>query len=712
MTIGGAVNFGAKTVSLIAGSITDGGNVHVITARDLNLRARNAAGAIGAAGANNPIDVAVTNLTANTNNGSAFITSASGFNLGIGAATSSVGTGQLNLNVTAGGSITQSTAVVANTLTASLAGAASALNLGASANNITNIGAITAPAGFTLNNGNNPTTVTGAINTGASNGAVSINTGTAAAGYTQQNVDITSGSGPITITSNAVNIAANTGNNAFQTTGVLTLKPSTATAAMSLAGAPASTFDLSATEVTDLSGGVTGAGSIVIGDAAASTGAMTVGGAVNFGGKTVSLNAGSFTDGNTTGRTISAGSLNLNARTGTIGTAVGNDAIDVATTNLTFNTVNQGAFINSPGAGALNLGPGNSAVGTGAIGLTVNGAITQSALSTITGSGTTTLAAGAGNNITLNNAGNNFSTVAVTSANNVTLHDANAINLSASTLAGNLLVTAGGNITLSGVLTAGGSGDAIVLAAGGNFNNAGSYALNPGSGRFLVWSQNPALDNRGGLAYDFKQYNATYGSTTPAQATGNGFLYALAPTITPGLTGTVSKVYDATTAATLAAGNFTATGAVDGDVIALSGTGTYDNPNVAGSPIKPVTATGIAATVTSSVADGSKPVYGYTLTSTTANANIGEITPAPLTITGGTDQQPLQRGSPDQHLQHAAACSARRQRDQRQHPGQRHQCRHLCRQPDQRHRQRPRQLHHRLRQWQPDDHPGAADHHR
>ena len=655
MTIGGAVNFGAKTVSLIAGSITDGGNVRVITAQDLNLRARNAAGAIGAAGANNPIDVAVTNLTVNTNNGSAFITSASGFNLGVGAATSSVGTGQLNLNVTTGGSITQSTAVAANTLTASLAGAASALNLGVSTNNIINIGAITAPAGFTLTNGNNPTTVTGAINTSASNGAVSINTGTAAAGYTQQNVDITSGSGPITITSNAVNIAANTGNNAFQTTGVLTLKPTSAATTMSLAGASA--FDLSATEVTDLSGGVTGAGSIVIGDAAASTGAMTVGGAVNFGGKTVSLNAGSFTDGNTTGRTISAGSLNLNARTGTIGTAVGNDAIDVATTNLTFNTVNQGAFINSPGAGALNLGPGNSAVGTGAIGLTVNGAITQSALSTITGSGTTTLAAGAGNNITLNNAGNNFSTVAVTSANNVTLHDANAINLSASTLAGNLLVTAGGNITLSGVLTAGGSGDAIVLAAGGNFNNAGSYALNPGSGRFLVWSQNPALDNRGGLAYDFKQYNATYGSTTPAQATGNGFLYALAPTITPGLTGTVSKVYDATTAATLAAGNFTATGAVDGDVIALSGTGTYDNPNVAGSPTKLVTATGIAATVTSSIADGSKPVYGYTLTSTTASANIGEITPAPLTITGDTTSS-LYTSNLQTNTFRPAACSA------------------------------------------------------
>ncbi|MGB8052262.1 MAG: MBG domain-containing protein, partial [Azonexus sp.] len=72
------------------------------------------------------------------------------------------------------------------------------------------------------------------------------------------------------------------------------------------------------------------------------------------------------------------------------------------------------------------------------------------------------------------------------------------------------------------------------------------------------------------------------------------------------------------------------------DVIAMTGTGAYDNPNVAGSPTKLVTASGIAATVTSSIAEGSKPVYGYTLTSTTASANIGEITPAPLTITGAT----------------------------------------------------------------------------
>ena len=57
--------------------------------------------------------------------------------------------------------------------------------------------------------------------------------------------------------------------------------------------------------------------------------------------------------------------------------------------------------------------------------------------------GTTTLAAGA-NDITLNNAGNNFSTVAITSGNNVTLQDANALDLGTSTVSGTLNVTANG----------------------------------------------------------------------------------------------------------------------------------------------------------------------------------------------------------------------------------------------------------------------------
>ena len=66
--------------------------------------------------------------------------------------------------------------------------------------------------------------------------------------------------------------------------------------------------------------------------------------------------------------------------------------------------------------------------------------------------GITTLAAGAGNDITLDSAGNNFSTVGVISGRNVTLADANALDLGTSTVSGTLNVTTNGALTQSGAL--------------------------------------------------------------------------------------------------------------------------------------------------------------------------------------------------------------------------------------------------------------------
>ncbi len=199
-----------------------------------------------------------------------------------------------------------------------------------------------------------------------------------------------------------------------------------------------------------------------------------------------------------------------------------------------------------------------------------------------------------------------------------------------------------GNLTLNTagtVLTGSGAGDAIQLVASGAasrfVNTVGATALNAShaSGRFLVWSQNPANDTRGALAYAFKQYNATYGVTAVADADSShdGFLYTLAPSITPALTGTVSKPYDGTATAALTAAHFTAGGAIDGDVVTLSGSGSYDNKNVG--VAKTVTATGIAA----SAVNGAAAVYGYAVSPGTVSAAIGTITAAPLTVTAQTD---------------------------------------------------------------------------
>jgi hypothetical protein len=263
--------------------------------------------------------------------------------------------------------------------------------------------------------------------------------------------------------------------------------------------------------------------------------------------------------------------------------------------------------------------------------LVAGGAVTDSGAISVAGA--TTISAGAANDVTLDNLNDFAGNVSVQSGRNVRLNDINNLTLDVSSF-GTLTATAAGTVTLAGPLTASGTGDAIVLSGSRFVNNTGAGALSATNGRWLVWSGNPnpfggaTPDNRGGLAYDFKQYNATYGVTPVAQATGNGFLYSLAPAITPGLTGTVSKVYDGNTTATLAPANLTASGAVDGDTVVLAAaSATYDNRNVGIG--KTVTATGITATAS----NGTGAVYGYTVSPTSASGPVGEITPAALTVT-------------------------------------------------------------------------------
>ena len=134
-----------------------------------------------------------------------------------------------------------------------------------------------------------------------------------------------------------------------------------------------------------------------------------------------------------------------------------------------------------------------------------------------------------------------------------------------------LLLTAAGSLTIASTGSLTSSSGNATLATGSVFvNDAGAAAVSAPNGRWLIYSGDPLNDTDGGLVYDFKQYGATYGVTAAAQATGNGVLYTVTPTI--GLTGTVSKTYDGTT--TVAPGSFSVgfTG-YDQDVISL----TYSN---------------------------------------------------------------------------------------------------------------------------------------
>lgn len=388
--------------------------------------------------------------------------------------------------------------------------------------------------------------------------------------------------GPQKATGNIL-LAANTmtlGANTIQSTGggTLTVKPSTANTTIGIAGG---TGTLQLTAGNFSTNFVDGFSKITVGDSSA--GAVTVGGAT-----TVTDNL----------ELISGGNITLNS------------ALSASGQTLTL----------TGGSGATVSGSGNLTADK----LLLNGTNATYTLNTATA--------------------NNIGTLAATGANSVSFK--NAAGLSVGTVSGVngvgasndiILQSSGGgsDLTLNQAVTS--TAGNVVLASGRNFINnvgAGGVSANGANKRWLIWSANPANDTRGGLSYDFKQYNAVYGTTTVAGgATQKGFLYTLAPTINASLTGSITKVYDGNTTATLTAANYTSSGAIDGDTATLNNpaSGTYDTKHAG--TAKTVTASGLAV---AGATNGAATVYGYQMSSTAASGAIGSVTKAPLTIAAAT----------------------------------------------------------------------------
>jgi filamentous hemagglutinin family protein len=368
---------------------------------------------------------------------------------------------------------------------------------------------------------------------------------------------------------------------------------------------------LTGTGTASLAGNVTLASASTVGVATA-VDTLTLSGTVEGPGALNLIGSGTVTLGNTVGAATALASLNQSA-----------------TTALNLN----GGLVRTTGdqsyAGPVTTG------GATTLRTTANGNINATGKFTAT-AGTLTLDTGAGD-ATFSNLLDDFGTVQVTSGGDVSLVDANSVTIGNANL-GTLSARAlAGNLTLGGNVTATGAGDSIVLAASGNFiNTAGAAALDPGPGRWLVYSTNPASDVRGGLAYNFKQYNATYG-VSPVLGAGNGFLYTVAPSVTPSLTGSVTKIYDGTTAATLAPADYSFAGVIDGDTIALGNAtaGVYASPNVGGG-----INVSVAGLTLAGASNGAATVYGYTLAANSANANVGSITPRALSVTANNQSKP------------------------------------------------------------------------
>ena len=318
-------------------------------------------------------------------------------------------------------------------------------------------------------------------------------------------------------------------------------------------------------------------------------------------------------------------------------------AFETATSAVTFGQVSQTGSTTLRGD-VLWVSTNNvSLLGSGAITIEPKGSSFGSALSTAQYTLPTTASG-----FTFGKAGN---TAALTVASNLSFAGPISVFGGDVTLTGGLAATAAGNVLVrsSGVLTIAASrvlsatnGD-VTLTAGRFVNNGGSGALSAGgTGKtWRVWSANAdpyhvsTGDVAGGLAFDFRQYDASYGVTT-VQGTGKGLLYSFAPTLSASLTTTPTKVYDRTDTATVTNAMVTvASGYTGGDGTAVFSfsAATYASRN-AGNGQAITFASDPTVVAQSSAGTGSKPVYGYRISG--LSAPTGNITPRDLTLTGLT----------------------------------------------------------------------------
>ena len=250
-------------------------------------------------------------------------------------------------------------------------------------------------------------------------------------------------------------------------TGNLIFRPRTDGTSIGIAGG-AGTLSLPANYFSDLFND--DFSSITVGNSAA--GAITVGAATTFRDSTTLQNSSTIAiEGAITANEnlllTSAGNITQSAKldvdgTTTISNAGNNVTLNDATNDFTGAVSVTGADVSLCDTNAMLLGTSTI---SGGLTLVTSGALTQNGALVVTG--TTGITAGSGNNITLDDSSNNFTgAVSVVSGDDVSLRDANAMDLGASTISGNLTLQTGGALTQSGALAV--TGTTGVTAGAGN----------------------------------------------------------------------------------------------------------------------------------------------------------------------------------------------------------------------------------------------------
>ncbi len=226
--------------------------------------------------------------------------------------------------------------------------------------------------------------------------------------------------------------------------------------------------------------------------------------------------------------------------------------------------------------------------------------------------------AGVGKTVTVNLSGasltgadaENYTISSTTTTANIT---PKALTITGSTVA-NKQYDGTATATISAGTLSGFVGSETVTVTG-----AGTFAsVNVGNSINVATTYTLANGSNGGLASNYSLANQTLtGNITPAWLA----------VIVGGLTGSTSKVYDGSTAATLSAGNFTLTGWVNGDgtdVTVTKTSGVFADKNVGNNKLVTVSLSSGDFAATSTVLSN----YGLP---TTVSGNIGAITAKALT---------------------------------------------------------------------------------
>jgi len=453
---------------------------------------------------------AVSNLTINTT-GAATVSGAVGTDIGTVTVTNSGGTTFQSSFAATTTTLTNTTGTIAfqgNTTTITT------LNTAGNGYNVSFTGGTTAVTNdtnflntgtVTLGNGGDTLTFAGGLDTTGGPSGTTIN-GTVRSNNAQIDLGAVTLAGASTVDS-ANNTALNAG------------------AAINIASVVGAGNDLaliSHNAATTVTGNATGLGTLTLqDDVAASTGAMTFNG--DLGAATLTTVGQAYNvalNGATTTITNDTNFLN----TGTVALGDGGDALTFTgglatagnvsnpsgtTVNGTVRTAGQQIDLGTVTfGGAYAIDSTNN--GGSAAGAAINlGQVTSNA-------NTVTFVAGSGD-VTAINAANDFGTVVVTSAKNAALADANAIDLGASTMSGNLGVISGGAVTQSGAIAAA----RLNMTAGGNvtLTDAGNRIAALGdvsrSGSFSLYSGN-------GLQVEGKLDTGAGAATSDVLLIGNG----------------------------------------------------------------------------------------------------------------------------------------------------------------------------------------------